>query len=458
VYLGGGSGNSTAASLTNSTVSIDLSKSTVDGLSLGLSAVQATNATSYDLGTSSATSVNAVLNNAVNIAGEAVASTDATRFNFNGPGFGTVLNPAASVAINVNLAGVTSTTLGNSSASDMTNLVKNVNLAIQAAGTGNAAFAAANIQATVVTNSAGGQQLGFTSSNGAFAVTSGDQMSSALMGSFDATGAGEGNIAGFVTQTANGSTELATAGVNGAANASADLTLSGPITTAAPQTITISAGGPSGNLNSVTVNLTAANTAGLTGATGALAAINQALQDSGSADLQKIAAVQTGKSTSNTFNFVSTLPGFTVAVGADANDAAAVEGVNSASMLASVASAVPTATGATLSALQVGSVASADISTLAGATAAVSAVSAAVSALGVAQAAIGKGENQVNYAVNLASSQITNFSAAESQIRDADVAAQAANLTKAQTLQQASIAAMAQANSAPQAVLSLLKG
>ncbi len=458
VYLGGGSGNSTAASLTNSTVSIDLSKSTVDGLSLGLSAVQATNATSYDLGTSSATSVNAVLNNAVNIAGEAVASTDATRFNFNGPGFGTVLNPAASVAINVNLAGVTSTTLGNSSASDMTNLVKNVNLAIQAAGTGNAAFAAANIQATVVTNSAGGQQLGFTSSNGAFTVTSGDQMSSALMGSFDATGAGEGNIAGFVTQTANGSTELATAGVNGAANASADLTLSGPITTAAPQTITISAGGPSGNLNSVTVNLTAANTAGLTGATGALAAINQALQDSGSADLQKIAAVQTGKSTSNTFNFVSTLPGFTVAVGADANDAAAVEGVNSASMLASVASAVPTATGATLSALQVGSVASADISTLAGATAAVSAVSAAVSALGVAQAAIGKGENQVNYAVNLASSQITNFSAAESQIRDADVAAQAANLTKAQTLQQASIAAMAQANSAPQAVLSLLKG
>jgi flagellin len=38
------------------------------------------------------------------------------------------------------------------------------------------------------------------------------------------------------------------------------------------------------------------------------------------------------------------------------------------------------------------------------------------------------------------------------------VAQQAANLTKAQVLQQASIAAMAQANSAPQAVLSLLKG
>ena len=77
--------------------------------------------------------------------------------------------------------------------------------------------------------------------------------------------------------------------------------------------------------------------------------------------------------------------------------------------------------------------------------------------MGVAQAAVGKGENELNYAVNLAQSQITNLSSAESQIRDADVAQQAANLSKAQVLQQASIAAMAQANSAPQAVLSLLK-
>ena len=108
--------------------------------------------------------------------------------------------------------------------------------------------------------------------------------------------------------------------------------------------------------------------------------------------------------------------------------------------------------------MQVGTGSTADISTQAGATSAVSAVSNAVKALGIAQAAIGNGENQLNYAINLATSQITNFSAAESQIRDADIAQQAANLTKAQTLQQASIAAMAQANSAPQAILSLLKG
>ena len=69
---------------------------------------------------------------------------------------------------------------------------------------------------------------------------------------------------------------------------------------------------------------------------------------------------------------------------------------------------------------------------------------------------MGTGENLLQYASSLASSQITNFSAAQSRIRDADIAAEAANLTKAQTLQQTSIAALAQANAAPAAVLKLL--
>jgi flagellin len=82
----------------------------------------------------------------------------------------------------------------------------------------------------------------------------------------------------------------------------------------------------------------------------------------------------------------------------------------------------------------------------------------AVSTLGTVQGKIGTGQNQLQYAIQLAQSQIANFSAAESRIRDADVAQEAANLTKAQVLQQASLAAMAQANSAPQAVLALLRG
>ena len=85
-------------------------------------------------------------------------------------------------------------------------------------------------------------------------------------------------------------------------------------------------------------------------------------------------------------------------------------------------------------------------------------ITAAVKKLGVVQGTVGTGQNQLSYAIQLANSQISNFSAAESRIRDADVAAEAANLTKAQVLQQASMAAMAQANSAPEAVLALLRG
>jgi len=98
-----------------------------------------------------------------------------------------------------------------------------------------------------------------------------------------------------------------------------------------------------------------------------------------------------------------------------------------------------------------------DSSAIGNAETAITAINAAVTALGLVQGAVGSGENTLNYAISLAQSQVTNFSAAESQIMDANVAAEAANLTKAQVLQQASIAAMAQANSSPEAILKLLQ-
>jgi flagellin len=91
------------------------------------------------------------------------------------------------------------------------------------------------------------------------------------------------------------------------------------------------------------------------------------------------------------------------------------------------------------------------------ATAAITAIDSAIQALGVVQGSVGAGENTLAYATSLAQSQITSFSSAESQIKDADVAQQAANLTKAQVLVQTSVAALAQANSEPQAILKLLQ-
>ena len=97
------------------------------------------------------------------------------------------------------------------------------------------------------------------------------------------------------------------------------------------------------------------------------------------------------------------------------------------------------------------------VDTKANALLALTAITAAIGNLGLVQGSVGTGENTLNYAVQLAQSQIASFSAAQSSIRDADVATEAANLTKAQILEQSSVAALAQANAAPQALLKLLQ-
>jgi flagellin len=88
---------------------------------------------------------------------------------------------------------------------------------------------------------------------------------------------------------------------------------------------------------------------------------------------------------------------------------------------------------------------------------ALTAIQSAISILGTVQGKVGAGENLLNYATNLANSQITNLTSSESSIKDANVAAEAADLAQSQTLQQSTIAAMAQANSMPQALLKLLQ-
>jgi flagellin len=212
------------------------------------------------------------------------------------------------------------------------------------------------------------------------------------------------------------------------------------------QALTFSATDANGAIETKTITLqnnASANRAGVS-IDDAVAYINTQLQASTDKPaLQSIVAVKQANtgSTAEQINFVSKLTGFTVGVSATANG----DGLNSGAATYRKSEVYGTAANIT-------------IDTQAGAKAAITAIGSAVSSLGVAQAAVGKGENQLAYAITLAQSQITNFSAAESQIRDTDVAQQAANLSKAQVLQQSSIAAMAQANSAPQAVLSLLKG
>jgi flagellin len=89
---------------------------------------------------------------------------------------------------------------------------------------------------------------------------------------------------------------------------------------------------------------------------------------------------------------------------------------------------------------------------------AVANVASAVNSLGAVQGQVGQLQNRLNYAISLAQSQIVNNRAAESRIRDANIAEESANLTRFSILNQSGIAALAQANGQTAAVLSLLRG
>ena len=144
--------------------------------------------------------------------------------------------------------------------------------------------------------------------------------------------------------------------------------------------------------------------------------------------------------------FIANLPqGFSVGVGDLANDHGVANDTGSGDVLLQSSAA-----------LEGGSVA--DISSRENAENAVTLLATAVSTLGTLQANVGRGQNRLQFAIGLATTQVTNLSAAESRIRDADLATEAANLTRTSIAQQAGVAALAQANSAPQAVLALLRG
>ena len=98
-----------------------------------------------------------------------------------------------------------------------------------------------------------------------------------------------------------------------------------------------------------------------------------------------------------------------------------------------------------------------DISSVAGADTAIQAMDAALSEITSARADLGALQNRFSSVVSSLQTTSENLSASRSRIMDADFAKETANLTRAQILQQAGTAMLSQANSAPQAVLSLLR-
>ncbi len=97
-----------------------------------------------------------------------------------------------------------------------------------------------------------------------------------------------------------------------------------------------------------------------------------------------------------------------------------------------------------------------DISTKAGAQAALDVVDDAITDVSSGRADVGAVENRLQITVSNLGSARENLSAANSRIRDADVAQATAELTRNTILQQAGVSVLAQANQAPQLALSLL--
>jgi flagellin len=85
------------------------------------------------------------------------------------------------------------------------------------------------------------------------------------------------------------------------------------------------------------------------------------------------------------------------------------------------------------------------------------AVQTQITAVSAQRAELGAIQNRFEHTINNVNVAIENLSASESRIRDTDMAAEMMNFTRSQILSQAGTAMLAQANQAPQGVLSLLR-
>ena len=102
------------------------------------------------------------------------------------------------------------------------------------------------------------------------------------------------------------------------------------------------------------------------------------------------------------------------------------------------------------------SLANLSVSSVSGASAALTSIDSAISTIGGARADLGALQNRFQSTIRNLSSISENVSAARSRIRDTDFASETAELTRNQIIQQASVSVLSQANQRPQTALSLL--
>jgi flagellin len=176
----------------------------------------------------------------------------------------------------------------------------------------------------------------------------------------------------------------------------------------------------------------------------------------------EVARIATDTKFNNTAVLDSTSVPTNILVGANANQVIAIPASNfqavaltvtaSACTLDSTAAAAgAAATATTPSTTTVLATSQANANT------ALSTLDAALTSVNTMRADLGAVENRLGYAVSNLQNSAENQSAAKSRIMDTDFAVETANLSRAQVLQQAGTAMVAQANQLPQGVMALLK-
>jgi len=98
-----------------------------------------------------------------------------------------------------------------------------------------------------------------------------------------------------------------------------------------------------------------------------------------------------------------------------------------------------------------------NVGTTAGAQSAITTIDAAIATVSASRSQIGATQNQLGYTINNLQTTIQNVTASRSNITDADLATEVTAMSQAQILTSAATSVLAQANSAPQAILKLLQ-
>ena len=246
---------------------------------------------------------------------------------------------------------------------------------------------------------------------------------------------------GFFTVSSNQADGAGQTGIAGAGSAAGDIAVTGAANTVS-EAVSAGTAGATQTLaftgQEIGFQDTSHNVSFATSATAAASAtsIVNAVNNDNTLQQAGVFAIQT-KADGSGVSFVS-LKNFNLGISSSAGSTNATNNID----------ALQTSTAATAGVLTGGP---------AGAQAAITAIEAAVQSLGSVQGAVGSAENTINDATALLTSQINNFTTAESGIRDANVATEASNLARLTVLQQSGVSALAQANTSSQSLLKLLQ-